>query len=67
MRLHADPEACVGSGLCALRLPEVFDQSEEDGTVVLLRAEPGPDLETDVLQVVDTCPARALRVETPDA
>nr|AZO92759.1 hypothetical protein mr_0624 [Micromonospora okii] len=65
--MHADPDACIGSGLCALRLPEVFDQSEEDGTVVLLRAEPGPDQQAGVVQAVDTCPARALWVETTGA
>ncbi|WP_413775602.1 ferredoxin [Micromonospora sp. RTGN7] len=63
MRVRADREACVGSGLCALRLPELFDQSEDDGTVLLLRAEPEPDQEAAALEVVEVCPSRALRID----
>jgi ferredoxin len=62
MRIEANRDVCIGSGLCALRLPEVFDQSEDDGTVLLLRGEPDPDQEAVVLQVIEACPSRALRV-----
>ncbi|MFE0027843.1 ferredoxin [Amycolatopsis sp. NPDC059021] len=63
MRVHADPVACIGSGVCALRVPEVFDQDEDDGTVVLLRAEPGPGETDAVLEAIESCPARALRAD----
>nr|AXL06064.1 ferredoxin [uncultured bacterium] len=63
MKVHADPDACVSSGLCVLRLPELFDQSEDDGTVVLLRDEAEPDEESTVLEVVRACPSRALRAD----
>ncbi|MFF5173676.1 ferredoxin [Micromonospora sp. NPDC000089] len=61
MRVRADRGVCIGSGLCVLRLPEMFDQSEDDGTVVLLRAD--PDQEAIVLEVVEACPSGALRID----
>nr|AXL06044.1 ferredoxin [uncultured bacterium] len=63
MKLYADRNVCIGSGLCVLRLPELFDQSEDDGIVVLLSAEPDPDQEATVLNAVNACPTRALRVD----
>ncbi|MDM4723027.1 (4Fe-4S)-binding protein [Micromonospora sp. WMMA1363] len=64
MRVRANREVCVGSGLCALRLPEIFDQSDDDGTVVLLRADPDPGEEAAVVDVVGNCPSGALRVDS---
>ena len=63
MKVHTDPSACVGAGICVLRLPEVFDQNEDNGTVVLLQAEPDPSQAADVLEAIELCPARALRVD----
>ncbi|GAA3058008.1 ferredoxin [Actinokineospora globicatena] len=60
MRVVVDNQRCVGSGMCVLTQPDVFDQSEDDGTVVLLRAEPAPEQERDVLEAVHTCPAQAI-------
>jgi ferredoxin len=62
MKVHADRNVCIGAGLCVLRLPEVFDQGEDDGIVLLLRAEPAPDQEASVLEAIKTCPSEALRV-----
>jgi ferredoxin len=65
VKVYADQDVCVGSGMCVLCLPEVFDQREDDGVVVLLRAEPDPDpdQEAAVLQAVQLCPSGALRVD----
>ncbi|SCG46272.1 ferredoxin [Micromonospora halophytica] len=63
MRVRADRDVCIGSGLCALRLPEMFDQSDDDGTVVLLRRDPDPDQEAAVLDVVEACPSGALQLD----
>ncbi|MBM7773767.1 ferredoxin [Actinokineospora baliensis] len=60
MRVEVDSDRCVGAGMCVLTQPEVFDQSEDDGTVVLLRAEPAPEQERDVLDAVHACPAQAI-------
>ena len=40
MRVTADQDVCCGAGLCALNVPEVFDQDEEEGIVVVL--DPAP-------------------------
>ncbi|MGZ4751071.1 MAG: ferredoxin [Oryzihumus sp.] len=42
MRVVIDRERCQGAGMCALTAPAVFDQSEEDGRVVVLDADPAP-------------------------
>lgn len=60
MRVHADPAVCVGAGQCALRAPAVFDQGD-DGTVVVLREEPGPDQRDAVREAVRLCPSGAIR------
>ncbi|MFI6579153.1 ferredoxin [Nocardiopsis sp. NPDC050513] len=53
----------VGAGRCALIAPEVFDQREEDGVVVLLDAEPEASLSPAVHESAQVCPA-AIRLDT---
>lgn len=48
--------------MCVLTAPEVFDQSEEDGAVRLLRREPAPGQEEAVRVAVDLCPSGAIVV-----
>jgi ferredoxin len=58
-----DEEKCVGSGQCAMTAPNVFDQRDSDGTVVLLdEAPPESELEN-VHEAVILCPAAAIRVQ----
>jgi ferredoxin len=58
MRIVVDRERCVGAGQCVLAAPEVFDQSEDDGRV-LLRPDADAD-RTPAPAAVDLCPSRAL-------
>jgi ferredoxin len=60
MRIAVDAEACVGSGLCALATPEVFDQDDTDGSVVLLAAEPPPGFFDAVRDAIESCPVKAI-------
>lgn len=60
VRVAADTDVCIGSGQCALRLPEVFDQREEDGVVVLLDERPPEALHEAARQAVLGCPSGAL-------
>ncbi|MEV6171988.1 ferredoxin [Streptomyces sp. NPDC051954] len=60
MKIVAETDKCVGAGQCALIAPEVFDQGEDDGIVVVLNTEPGSALRPAVGEAVDLCPARAL-------
>ncbi|MEU4684437.1 ferredoxin [Streptomyces xinghaiensis] len=60
MTLRVDRRRCAGSGLCAVRLPGVFDQSEEDGKVLLSTPEPGPRLAGAVRAAAARCPSGAI-------
>jgi ferredoxin len=60
MKVHVDQERCVGGGQCVLAAPEVFDQCEEDGIVVLLDESPAPALHDRVRGAVVRCPAVAI-------
>lgn len=64
MIVHADRTVCIGAGQCALRAPAVFDQSDDDGTVVVLDAEPGPEHDESVRAAVALCPSGAISVSS---
>ena len=63
MKVTVDKEKCIASGQCVLTAPDVFDQQEEDGIVVLLNPNPPADLAKDVRQAAAVCPALAITVE----
>jgi ferredoxin len=63
MRIVTDTGRCVGAGQCALTEPRVFDQSDEDGTVVLLTDKAEGDTLTNVREAIDLCPSQALSLE----
>jgi len=58
--LRTDTEKCCSSGQCAAALPEVFDQDDTDGRVVLLVERPPAELTDAVYEAVDCCPAGAI-------
>ncbi|RMI46680.1 ferredoxin [Streptomyces triticirhizae] len=60
MRIEVRPDICVGAGQCVLTAERFFDQGEDDGLVVLRRAEPGGHEMAEVLRAVDGCPAGAI-------
>ena len=62
MRLKVDAERCIGSGQCVMVASEVFDQDEDDGTVVVLIEEIAPEQEDDVREAIASCPARVIRI-----
>ncbi|MEV4994704.1 ferredoxin [Streptomyces niveus] len=61
MRVIIDADVCVGAGQCVLAAPEVFDQRDEDGIVVLLLENPPARLEEDTEHAALLCPALAIR------
>jgi ferredoxin len=63
MRIVTDTGRCVGAGQCALTEPRVFDQSDEDGTVVLLTDQADGDVLDNVRDAVDLCPSQALSLK----
>ncbi|WP_230686358.1 ferredoxin [Catellatospora vulcania] len=62
LRVAVDRDACCGSGNCVRTAPEVFDQDDADGLVVLRLPEP-PESEYDtVREAAYNCPAAAIEV-----
>ncbi|MDX6744088.1 ferredoxin [Actinocorallia sp. A-T 12471] len=55
--VRADLAACRGAGQCVFTAPDMFDQDDADGTVVILPVEPDPDL---AARAVRACPNGAL-------
>ncbi|MFS7878702.1 ferredoxin [Streptomyces asiaticus] len=62
MKITVDEERCCGAGQCVLIAPEVFDQREEDGIVLLLDAEPADGQHTAVREAASVCPAAAIQL-----
>lgn len=62
MNVSVDEDKCCGAGTCVLLAPDVFDQRDEDGIVVLLDPKPGGDLHETVREAVNVCPAGAISV-----
>ena len=63
MRVTADQDRCVSSGMCVMNAAEVFDQREDDGVVQLLIDEPGPELAEKTRKAAAACPALAIHIE----
>ena len=66
MKISVDQTKCCGSGMCVLTDPDLFDQSEDDGTVVVLVDEPPPELEAAVERAVGLCPNGVIRLDADD-
>ena len=55
-----DKKLCIGCGLCASMLPEVFE-IEDDGKSSV-KNENGAPIEK-IIEVANMCPARAIKVK----
>lgn len=62
MHVTIDEDGCVGAGQCVLAAPEVFDQRDEDGVVVLLDQTPAPRLHEATREAATLCPALAIHL-----
>jgi ferredoxin len=60
MRVVADRDTCIASGMCMLAAPRLFEQDEEDGRVILLTESIEPSDADAVLKAVAHCPSGAL-------
>ncbi|WP_046501173.1 ferredoxin [Streptomyces odonnellii] len=60
MKVTVDEAMCCGAGQCVLLAPDVFDQRDEDGVVVLLDAAPPEPLHAVVREAASVCPAAAI-------
>jgi ferredoxin len=62
MKVTVDQDKCCGAGTCVLLAPDVFDQRDEDGIVVLLEEHPAEGLHDIVNEAVSVCPGAAIAV-----
>ncbi|MGW5365824.1 ferredoxin [Actinopolymorpha pittospori] len=67
MKVQVDRERCCGAGMCALTAPDVFDQSEDDGQVLLLDSEPRPENASAAREAAQLCPSGAISIVEDDA
>jgi ferredoxin len=63
LKVRIDKVRCIGAGQCVLASPQVFDQREEDGIVMLLMEEVSEDLSASVRKAARSCPAAAIKTE----
>ena len=63
MRISAESDRCVAAGQCYLAAPDVFDQSDDGGVVIVLQPEPPREALESVREAVRACPARALTLQ----
>jgi ferredoxin len=63
VHVTANTDRCCGAGQCVLLAPDVFDQRDEDGMVVLLDDTPPTQLHDAVRESATVCPAAAIRLE----
>jgi ferredoxin len=66
VRVTADQQLCVAAGICAATAPEVFDQRDSDGKVLILDENPAPRLHKATHEAADYCPAFAITVHPND-
>jgi ferredoxin len=62
MRVVTDLDKCCGNGQCVMDAPGVFDQNDEDGTVIVLQEFPGEDQHAAVRNAARNCPTEAITV-----
>lgn len=65
MKITVDQDRCCGAGTCVLLAPDVFDQRDEDGIVVLLDVQPPAELHGAVREAASVCPAGAIELGRP--
>jgi ferredoxin len=63
MKVAIEQDKCVASGQCAAAAPDVFDQRDEDGIVLLLNTAPPAERADDVRHAAAVCPALAIHIE----
>ncbi|MDX3110553.1 ferredoxin [Nonomuraea angiospora] len=63
MKITIDQDKCCGAGTCVLVAPDVFDQRDDDGIVILLNERPPAELHPAVREAADVCPGAAIFVD----
>lgn len=64
MQIIADTAVCIGAGRCAMTVPEVFEQADDDGLVRVLLPNPPDELYEAAAEAVRLCPSGALDISS---
>lgn len=64
--IEADTGRCVGAGMCALVAPGLFDQTDEDGSVVVLHRVVSGEAAVRAMECEDNCPSGAIRTRAAE-
>jgi ferredoxin len=62
MRIEINRSKCIAAGQCVLKAPEVFDQDEQDGIVILRTDSPAPELRESARLAARVCPSEAITI-----
>jgi ferredoxin len=62
MHITVEESKCCAAGQCVFAAPDVFDQREDDGIVILLDSDPPEDQWDNARQAAAVCPAVAIEV-----
>jgi ferredoxin len=60
MKIDIDDDKCTAAGQCVLAAPNVFDQRDADGVVIVLDATPPESERVAVEDAIIRCPAAAI-------
>lgn len=63
MKIKLNLDKCIAAGSCVMEAPEIFDQRDEDGVVVLLDSDPASELAPLVRRAAAACPAGVIAIE----
>ena len=63
MKVMVESPRCIAAGMCVASAPEVFDQDDDNGIVVLLDERPGDDQIDNVRDAADACPAQVISLQ----
>jgi ferredoxin len=63
VKVSIEQDKCVAAGQCVSAAPDVFDQRDEDGIVVLLTPSVPAGTDESVRHAAAVCPAQAIHIK----
>ena len=63
MKIRVDQNRCIGAGQCVRTAPDVFDQRESDGIVVLLVDAPSGVAADKARKAALLCPSQSIQID----
>jgi len=58
MALKIDSDSCIGCGVCASMLEDVFEMNDDEGVAAVKNA--GAGSEDEIQEAIDACPVGAI-------